>query len=87
VLNSLRSALDVGEAADHLRDAKKWFTMGQRADAFDDADDLEESIAEVEDLIETIEDANEQVGDLTATIPDLKSSLEDAAGEDEADEE
>ncbi|MFC7116145.1 DUF5790 family protein [Natronoarchaeum sp. GCM10025703] len=87
VLNSLRSALDIGEATDHLRDAKKWFTMGQRADAFDDADDLEESIAEVEALIETIEEANEQVGDLTATIPDLKSSLEDAAGDDDAADE
>ncbi|MFB6219679.1 MAG: DUF5790 family protein, partial [Halobacteriaceae archaeon] len=38
-LNALRSALDAGAAADHLRDAKKWYTMGERADAFDDADD------------------------------------------------
>lgn len=87
VLNGLRSALDVGAAADHLRDAKKWFTMGQRADAFDDADDLEEAIAEVEELIDTIEDASEQVGDLTATIPDLKSTLEDAESDGTDDEE
>ena len=88
VLNALRSALDVEDAADHLRDAKKWFTMGQRADAFDDAEDLEESIAEVEELIETIEEAHEQVGDLTATIPDLRGTLEEAAeAVDEGDEE
>lgn len=87
VLNGLRSALDVGAATDHLRDAKKWFTMGQRADAFDDAEDLEESIEEVEELIETIEDANEQVGELTAAIPDLKSTLEDAESDEDTDEE
>ncbi len=76
-LNALKSALDVGDAADHLRDAKKAFVMGERADAFDDAEDLEGQIDEVEQLIETIEDAHEDVGDLTATLPGLRSSLED----------
>ena len=28
VLNGLRSALDPEDAEDHLRDAKKWYTMG-----------------------------------------------------------
>jgi hypothetical protein len=95
VLNGLRSALDAGEAEDHLRDAKKWFTMGQRADAFDDADDLEEAIADLEGLVEEMEEAADQVGDLTSTVPDLKGSLDEAAAdggeadepEDEADEE
>jgi len=90
VLNGLRSALDVGEAEDHLRDAKKWFTMGQRADAFDDADDLEAAIADLEELIGDVEDAAEQVGDLTATVPEIRSTLDDAADgddESEADEE
>ena len=32
VLNTLRSALDVGDAADHLRQAKKTFIVGRRAD-------------------------------------------------------
>ena len=40
VLNALRSELDVGEAREHLRQAKKWYTMGERADAFDDPEDL-----------------------------------------------
>jgi hypothetical protein len=90
VLNGLRSALDAGEAEDHLRDAKKWFTMGQRADAFDDADDLEAAIADLEELVEEMEDAADQVGDLTATVPDLKGSLDETAadsGEAEEDEE
>ncbi|MWV38730.1 DUF5790 family protein [Natrialba sp. INN-245] len=85
VLNGLNSALDVGDAEDHLRDAKKWFTMGQRADAFDDAADLEEEITDLEDAITEIADASEQVGDLTSTIPALKSTLADV-GVDEADD-
>ena len=93
VLNALKGALDVGDAEDHLRDAKKWFAMGRKADAFEDADDLEEEIAEVEALFDQIESANEQVSELTATVPELRGALEDAeaaaeeAGEDEEDEE
>jgi hypothetical protein len=79
VLNALKGALDVGDAEDHLRDAKKWFAMGRKADAFDDADDLEADIAAIEELLEQILEANEQVGELTATIPELRGALEDAA--------
>ena len=82
-LNALRSALDVGDAEDDLRDAKKWYTMGVRADAFDDADDLEAEIEHIEDAIGDIEDAREQVGDLTSTIPGLKNTLEELDAEDE----
>jgi hypothetical protein len=85
VLNGLRSALDVGEAEDHLRDAKKAFVMGKRADAFEDAEDLEADIEELEELAGTIEDAHDQVGDLASTVPELRSTLEDAHG-DEDDE-
>ncbi|WP_277543398.1 DUF5790 family protein [Haloarcula laminariae] len=77
VLNALKTALDVGDAEDHLRDAKKWYTMGERADAFEDAADLAEEIETVAALIEDVEDAREQVGDLTATIPQLRSTLEE----------
>lgn len=79
VLNSLRTALDLGEAKEHLRDAKKWFTMGKEADAFDDADDLAEEIETVEALFEDIEEAHDQVGELASTVPELKSALEEAA--------
>jgi uncharacterized membrane protein YdfJ with MMPL/SSD domain len=92
VLNGLRSALDIGDAEDHLRDAKKWYTMGERADAFDDADDLAEDIEAVEELIADIVEAREGVGDLTATLPQLRSALEadedgDADTEADADAE
>ncbi|GAB3667901.1 DUF5790 family protein [Halopiger thermotolerans] len=87
VLNGLNSALDAGDAEDHLRDAKKWFTMGQRADAFEDADDLEEEIADLEEAIEDISEAGEQVGELTSTIPALRGTLEGAGPSDDADAE
>ena len=80
-LNALRSALDVGEAHDHLRAAKKWYTMGERADAFEDADDLREEIEQLEGVLEDVASAGDQVGDLTSTVPRLKSALEDV-GED-----
>lgn len=85
VLNSLRTALDIGEARDHLRDAKKWFTMGKEADAFEDADDLAEEIETVAELIENIDGASEQVSELASTVPELKSALEDATSETETD--
>ncbi|RQG93133.1 hypothetical protein EA462_02710 [Natrarchaeobius halalkaliphilus] len=82
VLNGLNAVLDVGDAEDHLRDAKKWFTMGQRAEAFDDADDLEAEIGDLEDAIDDITAAGDQVGELTSTIPTLRGTLEDAGAED-----
>ncbi|MBV0902621.1 DUF5790 family protein [Haloarcula salina] len=87
VLNALKTALDVGDAEDHLRDAKKWYTMGERADAFEDADDLAEEIETIADLVDDVDDAREQVGDLTATIPQLRSTLEEFEDEEGADAE
>jgi hypothetical protein len=86
VLNGLKGALDTGEAADHLRDAKKWFAMGRKADAFEDADDLEADIESLEAVLTQITTAHEQVSDLTATIPELRGALEDAATDDGDDE-
>ena len=76
VLNGLRSTLDVGDAADHLRDAKKWYTMGKRADAFDDPEDLEGEIEAVESLFASIESAHDQASDLASTLPELRSGLQ-----------
>ncbi|AEN07079.1 DUF5790 family protein [Halolamina sp.] len=89
VLNSLRSALDTGDAAEQLRQAKKQYVMGERADAFEDAEDLEADIDDLEDLLEEIEDAHEDVGELAGTLPGLRSELQEAeAGADEeADDE
>jgi hypothetical protein len=87
VLNGLRSALDAGDAEDHLRQAKKWYTMGERADAFEDADDLVEEIQAIEEVIEMLDDAREQVGGLTSTMPQLRGALDEAtaARDDEED--
>jgi hypothetical protein len=75
VLNGLQSALDTGEASEALRDAKKWFTVGQRADAFEDEADLAAAIDRLESRIEAIESAHENAAELAATIPELKSVL------------
>lgn len=83
VLNSLKGTLDTGDAASELREAKKQFVMGQRADAFEDADDLEADIAELEELLGDIESAHEGASELASTLPGLRSTLADAAGEDE----
>ena len=85
-LNALKGALDTGDAEDHLRDAKKWFAMGKKADAFEDADDLEADIAELEDLLDSIVSAHEQVSELASTVPELRGALEDAESDDEDDE-
>jgi hypothetical protein len=85
VLNGLKSSLDVGEATEHLRQAKKWYVIGSRADAFEDADDLEAAITDLEELVETITEARDQVSELTGVMPQLRGELQDAA-DDEDDE-
>jgi hypothetical protein len=82
VLNGLRSALDVGEAEEHLRQAKKWYTMGERADAFEDAADLAAAIEDLEELVESIREAHDDVSDLTNAVPELRGTLQDLDGED-----
>ena len=75
-LNGLKSALDAGDAETHLREAKKWYTMGERADAFDDADDLTAEIETIESAVADVESAHEQAGSLATTVPGLRKSLE-----------
>jgi hypothetical protein len=87
VLNALKSALDAGGALDHLQDAKKWYTMGERADAFEDAEDLAGEIEAIEAVLDDVSDAHDQVGDLASTIPQLRGALEDVEDEDGADAE
>ncbi|MFB6133571.1 MAG: DUF5790 family protein [Halanaeroarchaeum sp.] len=79
MLNALHSALAADEARTHLRDAKKWYAMGDRADAFEDAGELESRIESVETAVERIEEVDEQVSELTTALPDLKSHLEETA--------
>lgn len=76
VLNTLRTALAAGDAADHLRDAKKWYTMGEQAGEFGDDDGLAADIVAAEELLADLEAASDQAGDLASTVPQLKDALE-----------
>ncbi|MGQ5516122.1 DUF5790 family protein [Halococcus saccharolyticus] len=78
VLNALGQALDTGDAAERLRDAKKWYAMGERADAFDDADDLAKQIEELETVIEDVETAHDHASALSSTVPELRGALDEA---------
>jgi hypothetical protein len=51
--------------------------MGERADAFEDADDLAAAIEDLESLIDAIGEAHADVGDLTNAIPELRGSLQE----------
>jgi hypothetical protein len=87
VLNGLKSSLDVGDAVDEIRQAKKWYVIGSRAEAFEDGEDLEAEITELEELVETITEAREQVTELTGVMPQLRGALQDAAESEEEEEE
>lgn len=87
VLNGLKGTLDTGDAEDHVRDAKKWYTMGTRADAFEDADDLEAAIEDLEELLTTVVEVHEQVSELAATLPELRGALAEAGADEAADED
>jgi hypothetical protein len=88
-LNGLKSALDVGDALDSVRSAKKAYVLGERADAFEDADDLKAEIEELESLVADIEEAAEEVASLTGTIPAIRGALQEAeeASDDESEED
>jgi len=81
-LNGLKSALDVGDAIDHVRSAKKAYVLGERADAFEDAEDLKAEIDELESLVSDVEGAAEEVASLTGTIPAIRGALQDAADDE-----
>jgi hypothetical protein len=87
VLNALKGTLDAGDAEDHLRDAKKSFVVGERAGAFDDADDLREEIETLEEIVADIATAHEEVSDLASTVPQLRSALEEFADDEDDDED
>jgi hypothetical protein len=88
VLNALRSALDTGDAAEHLRDAKKSYMMGERAEVFADGDEFGERIAALDEAMADIEAAHEHASELASTVPELRGALDDlhAAAEDDETE-
>jgi hypothetical protein len=77
VLNSLKTGLDGGEARDALREAKKWFGIGERADAFDEefVEEAEDEIGEIENALGALDDAEESATELTDAVASLKDSL------------
>lgn len=77
VLNGLKSDLDAEKASESLAEAKKWFEMGRRADAFD-GDFVEETQGRIEDLheaVEAVETAEESATQLTDSVASLKHLL------------
>ncbi|MDL0123615.1 DUF5790 family protein [Halobacterium salinarum] len=76
VVNTLKTALNTEEVASHVRDAKKAFVIGQRADAFD-GDDLADDLAAIEDVLADLEAASEHAGALAETLPELRGALPD----------
>ncbi len=86
VLNALRSALDTGDAAAHLRDAKKSYMMGERAEVFADGDELGERIAALDDAMGDIEAAHGHASELASTVPELRETLDEfQTAEDDAE--
>ena len=77
VLNSLKSELDAGEAEESLREAKKWFGIGRKADVFDEeyVEDTKEELEELEEALTSLSDAEETATELTDTLASLKSVL------------
>lgn len=76
VLNGLRTALDTDNAAEGLRDARKWFTIGERAGAFESDGELAEELEALEATIESIHAAEDEVGALINTLPELREQLD-----------
>lgn len=84
MLNTLRSEIDVEDAEVHLREAKKWYLLGERAGVFQSGDQRSEAINRAEEVIEHMEEADELLAELSSEVPQLRAAL--AEVEDEADE-
>lgn len=76
VLNGLRADLEVDDARTNFREARKWFTIGERAGAFDADGDLAGELEEIESTIAVLDSVNEDVGALISTLPDLREQLD-----------
>lgn len=77
VLNSLKSELDAGEAEEALREAKKWFGIGTKADVFDEefVEEAEDELEELEEALTSLNDAEDSATELTDSLASLKSVL------------
>lgn len=76
VLNGLRTALDTEEARAGLRDARKWFTIGERAGAFESDGELAAELNTLEETMATIDGAKDDVAALINKLPELREELD-----------
>ena len=83
VLNTLRTSLDSEDAGEHLRAARKWYTVGERAGAFDSDGDLAESIEQLSETLDRIDRVKEDVGEVASTLPALRETLAASGGDPE----
>ncbi|MFB6112254.1 MAG: DUF5790 family protein [Halobacteriaceae archaeon] len=77
MVNTLKSAMAAEEVEEHLRDAKKWHTMGERAGAFEDGDDLAAEIEAIEGVLADLEEAQSMLTELAGTLPELRKQLDE----------
>lgn len=77
VLNGLKSELDTGSAMESVREAKKWFEIGSRAEAFDEEFEsrVSKEIEELEEAVDVIQRAERNATELTDSLATLKGVL------------
>ncbi len=77
VLNSLKAELDADGVQEALREARKWFETGKRADAFDEefVSETEEEIERLNEAVAALEEASENATDLVNAVATLKQNL------------
>ncbi len=77
VLNTLRTTLQADEAREHLRQAKKWYALGERADAFEEESALGTRLEDLEETVADIETVHEAVDDAAGSLPGLRERLDE----------
>lgn len=77
VLNTLRSNLEVDEATEALRQARKWYSLGERADAFEGETELGDRMDALEETVEQLQDMQADVAGVASTLPELRERLEE----------
>lgn len=75
-LNGVKAALEMGEARDRAREAKKWLQVAKRSGAIDEDDDLVDRVESVWAAIELAAAVESDVTSLTASLPELRQTLE-----------
>lgn len=77
VLNAFKADLDAEDARAALREAKKWYETGRRAESFDDdfAAETGDEIDELVAVVDAVDEAEEAATDLVDSVATLKKQL------------